>query len=60
MIKVYSGGSSKDRKLLAEAKQMLSDAKRKIEFIHMQILKVQSHSQQGQQIGSDHQENNSE
>lgn len=41
MIRVYSSGSSKDKKLLAEAQQMLSDAKRKIEFIQMQILKAQ-------------------
>ena len=44
MIRVYSSGSSKDKKLLAEAQQMLSDAKRKIEFIHMQILKAQQKS----------------
>lgn len=41
MISMYNGGSSKDKKLLAEAQQMLSDAKTKIEMIRMQILKAQ-------------------
>lgn len=44
MIQMYSSGSSRDKKLLAEAQQMLSDAKTKIEIIRMQILKA---SQQG-------------
>uniref|UniRef100_A0A8C7PBR5 protein kinase C n=1 Tax=Oncorhynchus mykiss TaxID=8022 RepID=A0A8C7PBR5_ONCMY len=39
MIQMYSNGSSKDRKLLATAQQMLQDSKTKIEFIRMQILK---------------------
>uniref|UniRef100_A0A8C2BL43 protein kinase C n=1 Tax=Cyprinus carpio TaxID=7962 RepID=A0A8C2BL43_CYPCA len=39
MIQMYSNGSSKDRKLLAAAQQMLQDSKTKIEFIRMQILK---------------------
>ncbi|KAF7700404.1 serine/threonine-protein kinase N2 [Silurus meridionalis] len=44
MIQMYSNGSSKDRKLLAAAQQMLQDSKMKIEFIRMQILKAsQSH-----------------
>ncbi|CAB1325905.1 unnamed protein product [Coregonus sp. 'balchen'] len=38
-IQMYSNGSSKDRKLLATAQQMLQDSKTKIEFIRMQILK---------------------
>lgn len=37
---MYSTGSSKDRKLLADAQQMLADSKTKIEIIRMQILKV--------------------
>jgi len=42
MISMYSGGGpSKDKKMLAEAQQMLSDSKTKIEIIRMQILKVQ-------------------
>uniref|UniRef100_A0A3P9K1P0 protein kinase C n=3 Tax=Oryzias TaxID=8089 RepID=A0A3P9K1P0_ORYLA len=40
MIHMYSNGSSKDRKLLATAQQMLQDSKTKIEFIRMQILKA--------------------
>ncbi|XP_056606137.1 serine/threonine-protein kinase N2 isoform X1 [Triplophysa dalaica] len=40
MIHMYSNGSSKDRKLLAAAQQMLQDSKTKIEFIRMQILKA--------------------
>uniref|UniRef100_A0A8C6ULP9 protein kinase C n=1 Tax=Neogobius melanostomus TaxID=47308 RepID=A0A8C6ULP9_9GOBI len=40
MIHMYSNGSSKDRKLLATAQQMLQDSKMKIEFIRMQILKA--------------------
>ncbi|GCB73814.1 hypothetical protein scyTo_0002896 [Scyliorhinus torazame] len=39
MIQMYSNGSSKDRKLLAAAQQMLQDSKTKIEVIRMQILK---------------------
>ena len=42
MIEMYSSGSGKDKKLLAEAQQMLSDAKRKMEYIRMQILKLSS------------------
>ncbi|XP_055896064.1 serine/threonine-protein kinase N2-like isoform X5 [Biomphalaria glabrata] len=40
MITMYSTGSSRDKKMLAEAQQMLSDAKTKIEIIRMQMLKV--------------------
>ncbi|XP_064416162.1 serine/threonine-protein kinase N2 isoform X2 [Latimeria chalumnae] len=40
MIHMYSNGSSKDRKLLATAQQMLQDSKTKIEIIRMQILKT--------------------
>lgn len=40
MIAMYSSGSSRDKKLLAEAQQMLSDAKTKIEIIRMQMLKA--------------------
>uniref|UniRef100_A0A4W4H8L8 protein kinase C n=2 Tax=Electrophorus electricus TaxID=8005 RepID=A0A4W4H8L8_ELEEL len=43
MIQMYSNGSSKDRKLLAAAQQMLQDSKMKIEFIRMQILKASQH-----------------
>ena len=44
MIQMYSGSNSKDsrlnKKLLAEAQQMLADAKAKIEYIRMMIMKV--------------------
>ncbi|KAJ8276966.1 hypothetical protein GJAV_G00069890, partial [Gymnothorax javanicus] len=40
MIQMYSNGSSKDRKMLATAQQMLNDSKAKIDFIRMQILKA--------------------
>ncbi|XP_071011018.1 serine/threonine-protein kinase N2-like isoform X2 [Oncorhynchus clarkii lewisi] len=40
MIQMYSNGSSKDKKLLATAQQMLQDSKTKMEFIRMQILKA--------------------
>uniref|UniRef100_A0A4W3HP19 protein kinase C n=2 Tax=Callorhinchus milii TaxID=7868 RepID=A0A4W3HP19_CALMI len=39
MIQMYSNGSSKDRKLLAAAQQMLQDSKTKIQVIRMQVLK---------------------
>ncbi|CAG2162638.1 unnamed protein product [Oppiella nova] len=42
MIQMYSGSNSRDsrRKLLAEAQQMLADAKAKMEYIRMMIIKV--------------------
>ncbi|RWS04375.1 serine/threonine-protein kinase N2-like protein [Dinothrombium tinctorium] len=45
MIQMYSG-SSKDRKLLAEAQLMLSDAKAKLEYIRMMIVKVKQKQDQ--------------
>ncbi|XP_066295535.1 serine/threonine-protein kinase N2-like isoform X7 [Branchiostoma lanceolatum] len=42
MLNMYSTGSSKDRKLLAEAQQMLKDSRTKIEIIRMQILKAET------------------
>ena len=41
MIAVYKGSSSREKKLVAEAQQMLSDSKRKIDFIRMEILKIE-------------------
>ncbi|XP_078604658.1 serine/threonine-protein kinase N2-like isoform X10 [Branchiostoma floridae x Branchiostoma japonicum] len=46
MLNMYSTGSSKDRKLLAEAQQMLKDSKTKIEIIRMQILKAETQTSQ--------------
>lgn len=40
MIAMYSSGSFRDKKMLAEAQQMLMDAKTKMEIIRMQMLKV--------------------
>uniref|UniRef100_A0A8B9IR69 protein kinase C n=1 Tax=Anser cygnoides TaxID=8845 RepID=A0A8B9IR69_ANSCY len=40
MIQMYSSATSKERKLLATAQQMLQDSKTKIEIIRMQIVKV--------------------
>ncbi|XP_054715930.1 serine/threonine-protein kinase N-like [Uloborus diversus] len=43
LIAMYRGcGSSKDKKLLGEAQQMLADSKAKIEFLRMMIGKVRS------------------
>ena len=51
MINMYQGGSSRDKKLLAEAQQMLIDSKTKIDIIRMQILKVQQKGETGEQDG---------
>lgn len=40
MIQMYSNGTSRDRKLLSTAQQMLHDSKTKMELIRMQIVKV--------------------
>ncbi|XP_017775641.1 PREDICTED: serine/threonine-protein kinase N isoform X2 [Nicrophorus vespilloides] len=40
MIQSITGGHTKDKKLLAEAQQMLQDSKAKIEYLRMRILKV--------------------
>ena len=47
MISMYKGGSTRDRKLLAEAQQLLVDAKAKIDVIRMQILKAQQQADAG-------------
>ncbi|KAF4531923.1 hypothetical protein B566_EDAN000952, partial [Ephemera danica] len=46
MIQSYSGGHSRDKKLLAEAQQMLADSKAKIEFLRMRMLKVKQNRHQ--------------
>lgn len=43
MIQMYST-SLKDKKLLAEAKSMLEDAKSKIEYIRMMMMRVKQQS----------------
>ena len=41
MLEMYNSSASKDKKLVAEARQMLEDAKDKIEYIKMQMLRLQ-------------------
>lgn len=56
MIQMYSSGSSKDKKLLAEAQQMLADSKAKIEYIRMMINKVKHDKENnldGNSVGSE-------
>ncbi|XP_070582151.1 serine/threonine-protein kinase N2-like [Ptychodera flava] len=48
MLQMYSSGSSKDRKMLAEAQQMFEDSKTKIEIIRMQILKAEQSLSHGE------------
>ncbi|XP_039286849.1 serine/threonine-protein kinase N isoform X2 [Nilaparvata lugens] len=45
MIQSLSGGHNRDKKLLAEAQQMLADSKAKIEFIRMRIMKAKQNRQ---------------
>lgn len=42
---ITSSHHSRDKKLLAEAQQMLADSKAKIEFLKLRILKVRQHRQ---------------
>uniref|UniRef100_A0A3B3RWE7 protein kinase C n=1 Tax=Paramormyrops kingsleyae TaxID=1676925 RepID=A0A3B3RWE7_9TELE len=49
MIPVYTGGSTKDKKLLQATQQMLQDSKTKIDIIRMQIHKARhANDTQGQ------------
>lgn len=45
MIQSLTSGHLRDKKLLAEAQQMLADSKAKIEFLRMRILKVKQNRQ---------------
>jgi len=40
MIETYNSGAARDKKMLSEAQSMLSDAKRKIEYIRMQMVRL--------------------
>ncbi|XP_075885519.1 serine/threonine-protein kinase N2 [Nelusetta ayraudi] len=40
MIKTYTSGSVKDRKMLSAAQQMLQDSRTKIELLRMQMVKI--------------------
>ncbi|KAJ8877694.1 hypothetical protein PR048_022149 [Dryococelus australis] len=56
MIQSLTSGHSRDKKLLAEAQQMLLDSKAKIEFLKLRILKVKQtrqHQLQLRQAGED-------
>lgn len=48
MIQTYSNGSTKDRKLLLTAQQMLQDSKTKIDIIRMQLRRALQALQAGQ------------
>ncbi|XP_061083769.1 serine/threonine-protein kinase N1 isoform X2 [Conger conger] len=49
MIPIYANGSTKDKKLLQTAQQMLQDSKTKIDIIRMQIRKaMQANEQQSE------------
>ena len=43
MIETYNSSAARDKKMLPEAQSMLSDAKRKIEYIRMQIARLENH-----------------
>ena len=42
MIETYNSSAGRDKKMLQEAQSMLSDAKRKIEYIRMQIARLEN------------------
>ncbi|XP_063240696.1 serine/threonine-protein kinase N isoform X15 [Bacillus rossius redtenbacheri] len=50
MIQSLTSGHSRDKKLLAEAQQMLLDSRAKIEFLKLRILKVKQSRQQQLQL----------
>jgi len=52
MIQSLSNGHSRDKKLLADAQQMLSDSKLKIEYLRMAILKGKQTKQQKEELKS--------
>ncbi|KAG0723729.1 Serine/threonine-protein kinase N2 [Chionoecetes opilio] len=43
MIQMYSTGPMRDKKMLAEAQQMLADSRAKIEYIKMRRMKAKQH-----------------
>ncbi|XP_021106061.1 serine/threonine-protein kinase N1 isoform X3 [Heterocephalus glaber] len=53
MIQTYSNGSTKDRKLLLTAQQMLQDSKTKIDIIRMQLRRALQAGQLESQAASD-------
>ncbi|EHH59287.1 Serine/threonine-protein kinase N1 [Macaca fascicularis] len=53
MIQTYSNGSTKDRKLLLTAQQMLQDSKTKIDIIRMQLRRALQAGQLENQVAPD-------
>ncbi|XP_042638690.1 serine/threonine-protein kinase N1 [Orycteropus afer afer] len=53
MIQMYSHGSTKDRKLLLTAQQMLQDSKTKIDIIRMQLRRALQAGQLESQVAPD-------
>ncbi|XP_004999906.1 serine/threonine-protein kinase N1 isoform X2 [Cavia porcellus] len=53
MIQTYSNGSTKDRKLLLTAQQMLQDSKTKIDIIRMQLRRALQAGQLESQVAPD-------
>lgn len=49
---LQSGHYGRDKKLLAEAQQMLTDSKAKIEFLRLRILKVKQNKEQAQKLSA--------
>lgn len=47
---LQSGHYGRDKKLLAEAQQMLTDSKAKIEFLRLRILKVKQNKEHAQKL----------
>lgn len=50
---ISSGHHGRDKKLLAEAQQMLADSKAKIEFLRLRIIKVNQNKDQMQKTITD-------
>lgn len=54
MIPIYSNGSTKDKKMLQTAQQMLQDSKTKIDIIRMQIRKAVQATEQNDDTQGNH------
>jgi Hr1 repeat len=52
MIESFSKGNSKDKKMLAEAQQMLADSKAKIEYLKMRMAKMKQCSRTADAISN--------
>lgn len=58
MIQSLSSNHSRDKKILADAQQMLSDSKLKIEYLRMAILKGKQTKQQKEEMKSNNENTN--